>query len=263
MERDKTGDGAVPQEQPRLYSDLASWFHLLTSPTDYAEEAATYVGLIGERAERDIKTVLELGSGGGNNASHMKAHYRMALVDRSPQMLDISRVLNPECEHVQGDMRTVRLDRTFDAIFVHDAIAYITSEPDLRSVIETAWAHCRPGGVTLFVPDFIRERFQTGTDHGGHDGGDRALRYLEWRWDPDPDDTTYITDFAYLLREGIDSVRVVHDRHVMGVFPRAIWLRLFGDVGFKAEARSLRVEEEPGAEAFVALKRAEGDSATS
>ena len=26
-------------EQPRLYSEFASWFHLLTSPFSYAEEA--------------------------------------------------------------------------------------------------------------------------------------------------------------------------------------------------------------------------------
>jgi hypothetical protein len=48
----------------------------------------------------------------------------------------------------------------------------------------------------------------------------------------------------------------------MGIFPRATWLRLFEEVGFQAESRSLRPEEEPGAEAFVALKRAAGNSAT-
>lgn len=41
-------------------------------------------------------------------------------------------------------MRTVRLGRTFDAVFVHDAVDYMTSEDDLRHVIETAFVHCRP-----------------------------------------------------------------------------------------------------------------------
>jgi hypothetical protein len=40
---------------------------------------------------------------------------------------------DPECEHLQGDMRELRIDRTFDAVFVHDAIAYMTTEEDLFS----------------------------------------------------------------------------------------------------------------------------------
>ena len=53
-------------------------------------------------------------------------------------------------------MRTVRLGRTFDAVLVHDAIDYMTTEADLRAAVETAYAHCRPG-VALFVPDDIAE----------------------------------------------------------------------------------------------------------
>jgi len=58
----------------RLYSDLASWFHLLTSPADYAGEAARYRSLI-DAACPGARTLLELGSGGGNNASHLREHY--------------------------------------------------------------------------------------------------------------------------------------------------------------------------------------------
>jgi SAM-dependent methyltransferase len=206
----------------------------------YAEEAEIYRRLLVEAADRPPVTVLELGSGGGNNASHLKAHFRLTLVDRSPGMLAVSEELNPECEHVQGDMRTVRLDRVFDAVFVHDAVMYMTGEDDLRQVMETAFAHCRPGGSALFAPDHLRENFRTGTDYGGHDGDGRAARFLEWTWDPDPLDTTYTVDYAYLLREADGSVRVAHDRHVEGLFPRATWLRLLAETGFAA--RSVPVE---------------------
>jgi hypothetical protein len=37
-------------------------------------------------------------------------------------MLEVSRRLNPDCEHPPGDIRSVRLGRTFDVVFVHDAI---------------------------------------------------------------------------------------------------------------------------------------------
>ncbi|HEV3463278.1 MAG TPA: class I SAM-dependent methyltransferase [Actinomycetota bacterium] len=226
--------------EPKMYGELAGWWPLLSAPAVYAEEAEIYRRLLAEAADRPPETVLELGSGGGNNASHLKAHFRLTLVDLSAGMLDVSRELNPECEHVQGDMRAVRLGRVFDAVFVHDAIAYMTSEHDLRMVMETAFVHCRPGGAALFAPDHLRETFRTGTDWGGHDGDGRAARFLEWTWDPDPLDTTYTVDYAYLLRDADGSVRVAHDRHVEGLFPRGTWLQLLEETGF--EARAVPVE---------------------
>lgn len=240
--------------RPRLYGDLASWFHLLTSPEEYAEEAEIYRQLLVGAADEPIRTVLELGSGGGNNASHLKRHFDMTLTDLSPEMLELSRTLNPECEHVEGDMRTLRLGREFDAVFVHDAIDYMTTTDDLRAAMETAFVHCRPGGVALFVPDFVRERFEPRTSHGGNDGPTRALRYLEWDWDPDPEDDTYLVEFAVLLREEDGTVRVEHDRHECGVFARETWLRLLREVGFRAESRVIHVYEEVASDAFLGTK---------
>jgi hypothetical protein len=149
-------------------------------------------------------------------------------------MLTLSRELNPECEHVLGDMRTLRLGRTFDAVFVHDAVMYLTTEHDLRSCMETAHAHIRPGGVALFVPDCTRETFTPGTRHGGHDGDGRSLRYLEWTHPPDPGETSFVVDYAVLLMERGGEVRSVHDRHVNGLFPEHTWLHLLESVGFTA-----------------------------
>jgi SAM-dependent methyltransferase len=244
---------------PKLYSDLASWWPLMSAPEDYEEEAAFYRHALAGAGERPPRTLLELGSGGGNNASHMKAHFdEVVLVDLSPGMLEVSRRLNPECGHVQGDMRTVRLGRQFDRVFVHDAVCYMTTLDDVRRVMETAWEHCAPGGAALFAPDHVRENFAPSTDHGGHDGEDRALRYLEWAWDPDPADTTYTVDYTYTLREADGSVRVEHDRHVEGLFPRADWLRLLAEVGFEATVLPFDHSElEPGKyEVFVARKPA-------
>ena len=241
---------------PKLYSELASWFHLLTAPVDYAEEAEFYRQAFVAASATPPRTLLELGSGGGNMASHYKRHFQSTLVDRSPGMLALSRTINPECEHIVGDMRTVRLGREFDAVFVHDAVMYLTTEDDLRQAVATAFVHCRPGGVAIFAPDHVRENFVAETQHGGHDGEGRALRYLQWVWDPDPNDTTYIVDFAYLLREDGRPMRVEHDRHVEGLFARAVWLRLLAQVGFRASVRPLAHREvAPGSvEIFVAVR---------
>jgi SAM-dependent methyltransferase len=244
----------IVEPLPRLYRDLAEWWPLLSAPEEYEEEAAEYTRLIIE-AVPGAREVLELGSGGGNNASHMKAAFGLTLVDRSPGMLEVSRRLNPECEHIEGDMRSVRLGRTFDAVFVHDAIAYMTTEDDLRAVFATAFEHCRPGGAALFVPDAVTETFEPATDHGGHDGADRGLRYLEWTWDPDPSDSTVRMDLTYVFHEPDGSMHVELDEHVCGLFPRATWMGLIEEAGFEARPVALVHDERPvGAEGFVGIR---------
>ena len=236
-----------------MYGRLASWWPLLSAPEDYAEEADFYRRVLEGAGIDPLETVLELGSGGGNNASHMKRRFRMTLVDASPDMQTVSRALNPECEHVLGDMRGVRLAREFDAVFVHDAIAYMTSREDLLRAMRTALVHCRPGGAALFVPDNVTETFEPRTGHGGHDGDRRAFRYLEWVWDPDPSDTMVIADYAFLLREEDGSVRVEHDRHEVGLFPRAVWIETLEEAGFTDVERILfeHSEVEWGLELFL------------
>jgi len=236
-------------ELPKLYGELASWFHLLTAPADYAEEAEFARKLLTESTSAAPRSVLELGSGGGNNASHLKAHFQMTLVDPSDGMLKLSRSLNPECEHIPGDMRAVRLGRTFDAVFIHDAVMYMSSEKDLGDAMTTAAIHCKPGGGVLIMPDFVRETFVSLTTHGGHDGDGRGIRYIEWIFDPDPADSTYTVDFAYLLREGNSPVRVVHDQHIFGLFSRQDWLKLLKEAGLGAA----RIVPDPwGREVFIA-----------
>ena len=241
----------------KLYGELAPWFHLLTHPADYEEEAARVVRVVEEAVAGRAETLLELGSGGGNNASFLKKRFACTLTDLSEEMLALSRTLNPECEHLQGDMRTLRLGRTFDLVFVHDAVMYMTTEEDLRAAIETAATHLRPGGVAVLTPDTTRELFEPDTRHGGHDGEDgRSLRYLEWVRDPDPDDSTYDVEFVVVLQEPGEPVRIEHERHVFGVFSDSTWRRLVTEAGL--ELVDVGVEDPHTGEhvVFVARRRA-------
>ena len=235
----------------KLYDELAEWWPLFSAPEDYAEEAAFFARLLTDSCDPAPRTVLELGSGGGNNAFHLKRSFEMTLVDASAQMLAVSRALNPECAHREGDMRTVDLGRTFDAVFIHDAIMYMTSGADLDAAIRNAYRHCRAGGVALLVPDYVRETFVAKTEHGGHDGDDgRSLRYLEWTIDPDLDDTTYRADYVIVMRDRGGDTRVVEDCHIEGLFPRAEWMRILRAAGFQPSI----TRDEWGRDLFVAKR---------
>jgi SAM-dependent methyltransferase len=228
----------------KLYDELADWWPVFSHPAEYRRETSHFMRVLRQATRPAPRTVLELGSGGGNSASYFKKRFEMTLVDLSRRMLKVSRGLNPECEHIVGDIRTLRLQRHFDAVFVHDAICHMTTEEDLLAVMRTAYEHCRPGGVALFVPDFVRETFVGGTDQGGSDSARGGVRFLQWIVDPDPADTSYVIDFAILIRDNLGRVRVEHDRHVQGLFPRPLWLRLLRDAGFKARViRDAHVRE--------------------
>lgn len=241
---------------PKLYTSLTDWWPLLSPASDYREEAEIYQKYLEANCHPGQPlTLLELGSGGGNNASFLKQRFETTLVDASRGMLAQSHLLNPECEHVQGDMRTVRLGRTFDRVFIHDAICYMTTPDDLRRAIETAFVHCGPESVAVFAPDWVRETFSPGTDHGGSDGSQRGLRYLEWTWDPDPSDSEYFADYIYALRDENGLIQIEHDRHIEGIFGREEWLRILHEVGFQASVETFSHSEvDHPLELFVAVR---------
>jgi SAM-dependent methyltransferase len=228
---------------PKLYTYLARWFPLLTPPAHYQKEAAIYRELF-LRHDPAARTILELGSGGGHNAFYLKKHYSMTLVDLSPEMIVQSKKLNPGCEHIPGDMRDIRLGRTFDAVFIHDAISYMTTPGDLQKAIITAAEHCRDGGCLLFVPDFFTETFITSTYHGGTDGEREGMRYLEWIHEPAPGRRTYTMDFALLLKDEQGKVTVEHDQHELGLFSKTEWFDMLQEAGLEARIETIPLNDE-------------------
>ncbi len=242
----------------QLYYDIADWWPVISPPSEYAEEADLYVETIHTSASRPVREVLELGSGGGNNASHMKHSFAMTLVEPADRMRGISRNLNPECTHLPGDMRSIRLGRAFDAVFVHDAIMYMRTEDDLRAALQTVATHLAPGGVALVAPDATTETFSESTEHGGaEDESGRQARYLEWTLPPEPGETTYTVHYAFLLREPDGRMRVTHDVHLEGLFSRATWVGLFREVGLVAELVPRTIEGEEY-DSFVAVRLHDG-----
>lgn len=251
-----TGHQAPSRQALRLYRDLADWYPLLTPVEDYAEVAGVYRRLFESHCRRAPRTLLDLGSGAGHNAAHLKATLDCTLVDVEPAMLALSRRLNPECEHIEGDMRTLRLGRVFDCVLVHDAVCYMTSRADLANAIATAFEHTAPGGVAMFQPDFVVETFEPGTETGGSDAHGRGLRSIEWRWVADASTETYVTDMAYVLRNVDGGVEVIHERHVMGLFPRALWVDLMTAAGFEPRAVSFEhgTCNDTGHQVFLGLR---------
>jgi len=235
---------------PLLYGELTPWYRLLDPTEDHADEAETYGDALVAAVDGEARTLLELGSGAGNNAAFLRARFDCTLTDLSPAMLALSRALNPGCEHALGDMRDLRVGRTFDAVLCHDAVCYMATEADLRAAARTAFTHLRPGGAAVFAPDCVAEGFRDFSEHHEAAAGDRALGCLAWTWDPDPGDSRYTVDYAFLLRHG-DEVRAVHDRHEEGLFSRADWARILSEVGFEVSEATRPLDDHDAASPYT------------
>ena len=87
----------------KMYNELAVWWPLLSPVAEYQEEVAFFLPLLSDVTDHSPVTMLELGSGGGNNAFYMKSSFEsVTLVDLSPYMLEASQQINSECQHLQG-----------------------------------------------------------------------------------------------------------------------------------------------------------------
>jgi SAM-dependent methyltransferase len=238
-----------------MHQDLAHLWPLISRPQDYADEARHWRDALRDLLGPGRRSLLELGVGGGNNLSHFASDFDpVAAVDLSDGMLAHSRRLNPSVEHHVGDMRTVRLGRTFDAVIAHDAVGYLVSPDDLRAAFATAFVHLRPGGVFVCAPDWFRETFDRprASVHGPR-GDDPELTMTALTFDPDPTDTTLEEHFVFLLRRGRD-VEIVEDRHVLGLFPLATWLSLMREAGFAVSKRPYPVHDD-GHDAWLLVGR--------
>jgi SAM-dependent methyltransferase len=252
-----------PDGDYRIYADLAEWWPLISPPREYSAEAAYLAGVLDRALFREAEPsvqVLDLGSGGGHVAVHLKDRFELTLVDISDDMLAVSRQLVPQFPHVRGDMRSVRLGRTFDAVLVHDAIDYIIGTNDLRQAIETAAVHCRPGGVVLFVPDYVKDTFTelAGTGGGGVDEAGRTGRFTERTWDPDPADDWVQADYEFVLCTADGDEKVISESHRLSAFSRETWRTQLSLAGLRLDpeltAAPTGLPGRPPANLFVARK---------
>lgn len=201
--------------------------------TEYAHYCRYVTGLIHQYAKHPAKTLLDIGCGGGKNVFNLKREFNVTGVDLSTTMLEQAKDLNPKCTFVQGDMRTIRLARTFDAVLMDDAISYMSCLTDFVAAFRTAHAHLNPGGVLITTPDVTTETFQqnrTSTTPATRDGLD--VVFVENVYDPDPADEQYETTILYLIRDH-GRLRIETDHWTLGIFSLDTWRHVLRETGFE------------------------------
>lgn len=216
-----------------LYTDLAwLWPMWGDATTEYAHFCQHVTALIRQHASRPATTLLDMGCGGGKNALNLKRAFDVTGVDLSSAMLEQAKILNPECVFIQGDMRTCRLGRTFDAVLMDDAISHMNCLTDFVAAFRTAHAHLNTGGVLVVTPDQTTETFvqnKTASTSATREGLD--VVFVENVYDPDPADEQYEATILYLIRAN-GRLRIETDHWTMGIFSLDTWRRVLRETGF-------------------------------
>jgi SAM-dependent methyltransferase len=151
-----------PQSKDRVFcQDYAGLYDFMYADKDYEAECDMLEEVFRHYGKDKIKTILDLGCGTGNHAFPLaKRGYGVTAVDRSPDMLAKAHAKLSDSEapsqsppvFLQGDLRSINLGQTFDAVLMMFAVlGYQLTNEDVLESLNTVRRHLKPHG--LFVCD--------------------------------------------------------------------------------------------------------------
>lgn len=133
-----------------VFDAYSRYYDLLYRDKDYAAEVEYIVGLLAGHGILG-RELLEFGSGTGKHGRLLAEHgYRVTGIERSAEMVAQAKATEGfSCQ--QGDICTVQLGRTFDAVLsLFHVVSYLVSNEALRAVFARAAEHLNPSGLFIF-----------------------------------------------------------------------------------------------------------------
>ncbi|HEY2595231.1 MAG TPA: methyltransferase domain-containing protein [Chloroflexota bacterium] len=116
---------------------------------DYAAECDLIEDVFRAHAQRPVHRVLDLGCGTGGHAARLAERgYEVVGVDRSEDMLARARQRCPSVQFRQGDIASIDLGESFDAVLVMFAVlGYLTDNAAVAGALGAARRHLTAGGL--------------------------------------------------------------------------------------------------------------------
>jgi SAM-dependent methyltransferase len=141
---------------------------MLYRDKDYKAET-DYITTLLQRFAVQGSYLLEFGSGTGMHGRLLAGKgYHVFGIERSPEMVSRARQTPPaftgslsgkekkeslsgSFECIEGDIRDMELNRTFDAVLaLFHVISYLTTSADIKAAFKNANKHLKPGGIFFF-----------------------------------------------------------------------------------------------------------------
>ena len=219
------------------YNDLAWTEDWLANPDEYKNETKFYIDLIKANSDTPASTLLHLGCGAGGHDTFFKEHFTITGVDLSKGMLDIARKRHPEIEYIEGDMKTIQLNRQFDVIAIPDSIDYMVSEKDLLQVMTNSVSHLKTGGIFIVVAK-PEETFQNNNFAYSGEKDGVSITLLENNYINTFKPNTYEATFMYLIRKN-GQLSIHTENQILGLFSQKTWENIFKKAGLAIQQVTL------------------------
>jgi len=97
-------------------------------------------------------SVLDLGCGSGEPLAGYFIRHRFSVVgvDGAPKMIEMCKARFPEMTWIIGDMRSLDLDKRFDAVIAWDSFFHL-NQAEQRAMFGVFFNHLKKGGMLLFT----------------------------------------------------------------------------------------------------------------
>jgi len=139
-----------------VFKRYAEYYDRLYQDKDYASECDFITEVIQENTQVPVKNIIDLGCGTANHGILLaQKGYHVTGVDVSEVMLkyarDKSRHSQSSMEFHHSDLRTFRLNTTFDAaICMFSVLGYITENSEFENMLRNVRNHLKKGAVFVF-----------------------------------------------------------------------------------------------------------------
>lgn len=191
--------------QAEVFKNYARSYVALYQDKDYEVECDFLERAWKRFSPQPVQQVLDLGCGAGGHVFPLATRgYGITGIDRSPAMLGLAKQRTAEFSNNRprlqvGDIQTLRLGETFDAVICMFAVlSYQTSNEALLATLRTAREHLKPG--SLFLCDFwygpaVLKLQPADRVKEVMDGDDRIVRLAS----PSIDVQTHVVTVSYQL----------------------------------------------------------------
>ena len=226
---------SVDEIKARFDNDVERFSNLNTGQTATIDAplAMELIALAASKSTPNIRSVLDVGCGAGNNTIKLSQYvspFDCDLVDLSLPMLEKAReriaLVNPgKIRIFQGDFREVKLDRRYDVIVAAAILHHLRDDQDWESTFSKIYRLTAPGG-SVWITDLVSHEIEAVHSlmwqrYGeylcsvdGKDYRDKVFEYIDKEDSPRP--VTY--QLNLLKKVGFHRIELLHKNSCFAAF---------------------------------------------
>lgn len=202
--------------EEQLYKKFASYYDLIYEKMDLNKESEFIKWAVEQHKTSEGNKLLDMACGTGRHADMLKDTFEILGVDINPEMLKIAREKLPDIKFIDGDMKNLDLDDSFDVIIcMFSAMNYNTIMEEFKRTIKNFYNHLHKGGVLIFDLGINQENWIEGLVSVDTvvDENLKLARICQSHLE----DGIFNANFVFLIKEN-GKLDFDIDQHKLGVF---------------------------------------------